>query len=268
MQSVRLRFESSGERPEIPLGIGMHHVARVGSRLDVVGDGPGSAVCFCVDRRGVWLTVGDGRSGVHVNGRQVRRLAMLRIGDSVYVDGHEIRLVGGRPPPAPGSQREDLGTAMPDPRIVLRGLGGRHHGRCFTLDVPRLVGRTPAADIRIDDPAFPERHARLEPAHGRLRLIDLDSGEGSVVNGEPVRDAFLCPGDQVVFAGHDRFVVEAPMREILQALPLSGDPDGEPGPDTEGMEGVARLRWGLPLVLLAALLIAGLLSLLLLYGAG
>src|SRR5690606_39694407 len=101
----------------------------------------------------------------------------------------------------------------------------RHHGRSFTLDVPRLVGRAPGADIRIDDPAFAERHARIELAGGQVWLRDLGSEEGSVVNGESVRDAVLHPGDQVVFDANYRFVVDSPRRYVSQLPPPAGWPD-------------------------------------------
>lgn len=243
----------------------MHHVGRAGDGLGVVADESGALACFCVDRRGVWLTVNNG-AGVHVNGRQVRRLAMLRVGDSVYLDGHEMRLVGDRLPSPPAGELPGRGSA-PDPRVVLRGLGGRHHGRSFTLDEPRLVGRGSSADIRIDNPAFAERHARLELVAGEVWLRDLGSGEGSVVNGERVNDALLRPGDQVVFDANDRFVVEAPMRDAPhEPLPI-GDTGGGIG-TAEASGPTQRSLWRLPLVLLAALLIAMLLGLLLLYGAG
>jgi hypothetical protein len=92
-----------------------------------------------------------------------------------------------------------------DLRLVLRGVGGHYHGRSITLERPRLVGRAAEADIRIDNQAFPERHARLEHHDGRVLLRDLDSGESSAVNGKPVRDALLLPGDQVVFDAQHRF---------------------------------------------------------------
>lgn len=245
----------------------MHPVGRVDGGLGPVSEGREAAVCFCVDRRGVWLTVGDGGSGVHVNGREVRRLAMLRAGDSVYVDGHELRLLGNPPASLPDGATHATGEGAPDPRIVLRALGGRHHGRCFTLDVPRLVGRAQAADIRIDDPAFAERHARIELVDGEVWLRDLGSEDGSVVNGERVRDALVRPGDQVVFDTGDRFVVEAPTRDVPRLAPPAGGVDGADHVQARTRSGGSS-AWRLPLVLLAALLIAALLSLLLLYGAG
>src|SRR3546814_5590969 len=76
---------------------------------------------FCVDRRGVWLAVADGARGVHVNGREVRRMAMLRVGDAVYVDGVEMRVIGSTAPELPGAAlHEPTSNGTGDPRVVLR----------------------------------------------------------------------------------------------------------------------------------------------------
>src|SRR5690606_33501054 len=217
-------------------------------------------VRFCVDRRGVWLSVTEGARGVHVNGREVRRMAMLRVGDAVYVDGVEMRLGGATPPESPGDAlHEPTRDAHGDARVVLRGVGGQYHGRSFTLERPRLVGSSSDADIRIDDPAFADRHARLELLGEDVLLRDLGSAEGSVVNGEPMRDALLRPGDQVVFDAYHRFVVEAPMRERI------GDAHAEPVVAEADFAAPPKASpWRLPWLLVAALAIAGLLALLLL----
>ncbi|KPN20333.1 hypothetical protein AO715_10665 [Xanthomonas sp. Mitacek01] len=265
MTALKLRFPTSDE-PELPLDIGVHGIGRAGGgALAPVADGSEPSVRFCVDRRGVWLTVSEGVQGVHVNGRQVRRMAMLRTGDAIFVDGHELRLVSATPlaeivPPDPADDEGD----EPDPRVVLRGVGGRYHGRSFTLDRPRLVGRHGEADIRIDEPGFADRHARLERVGGMVRLTDLGSAEGSVVNGEPLRDAVLQAGDQIVFDAHHRFVVEAPARA---SRGLGYDPDVEPTPLLDDLPAARGGGLRLPWLLLAAVLLAGLLSALLLFGA-
>ena len=60
-----------------------------------IGDGlPGVLLAqVCLDRRGLWLQVPAGARGVHINGRPVQRMAMLRAGDAVYVDGVELRVL-------------------------------------------------------------------------------------------------------------------------------------------------------------------------------
>jgi pSer/pThr/pTyr-binding forkhead associated (FHA) protein len=40
-------------------------------------------------------------------------------------------------------------------------------------------------------------HARLAPRGGRLVLVDLGSTNGTRVNGEPVREAVVGPGDRI-----------------------------------------------------------------------
>jgi len=205
--------------------------------------------------------VAEATRGVHVTGRPVLRMAMLRLGDSVFVDGSGIRLVSTQRPRQPAAGFGDSSGEAGDARIVLRGVGGRYHGRSFTLERPRLVGRAPEADIRIDEAAFAERHARLEVLDGEVVLRDLGSVDGSLVNGEPVRDAVLQPGDQVVFDAHHRFVLEAPL----------GVKAPFPAPDT-ATDAPARARRGgamrLPWLLVAAAVLAGLLALLLLFGTG
>lgn len=260
MDTLRLRFDSAGT--DHPLSVGVHGVgrARDGGGLALVDASP--IVNFCVDRRGVWLTVPEGTRGVHVNGRPVQRMAMLRVGDSVFVEGSGIRLVSARAPVQPEGGFDDSTGEPGDVRIVLRGVGGRYHGRCFTLERPRLVGRAPESDIRIDEPAFAERHARVEMFRGDVVLRDLGSSDGSLVNGEPVRDAVLRPGDQVVFDAHHRFVLEAPVGTAASA---AHGPDAAV-PDAQAPRGRGFMH--LPWLVLAAAVLAGLLALLLLFGTG
>lgn len=265
MEALKLKF-ADPRQPELPLAIGMHRIGAVagrGSPLALLAEDRQAPVNFCVDRRGVWMTVNDSSCSVHVNGRQVRRMAMLRAGDAVYVDGAELRLVSSQPPQAPSAELKDAALdGIGDCRVVLRGVGGKHHGRSFTLERPRLVGRSADADIRIEEPTFAERHARVEMAGEQVLLRDLGSAEGSVVNGEPVRDAVLQAGDQVVFDAHHRFVLEAPLR------PAPGTEEDDDGVELLAAQAPAPRALKLPWLLLAALLIAGLLALLLLFGTG
>lgn len=260
VDALKLRFNDNGT--ELPLGPGMHGIGRGGDdAIGLVSDQQSPLLRFCVDRRGVWLTVADGVRGIHVNGRPVRRMAMLRPGDAIHAEGSELTLM--REEPSASQALPSVSDAPGDLRLVLRGVGGHYHGRSITLERPRLVGRAPEADIRIDNQAFPERHARLEHHEGRVLLRDLDSAEASAVNGKPVRDAMLVPGDQVVFDAQHRFVVEAPARQLPPAQAVEIDLASTRLGEGRG-ESARRLPW----LLLAALLIAGALSLLLLFGVG
>lgn len=271
MNALKLRFVDQ-DCAEYPLVNGVNAIGRDQegrSALGPVDDGAQSVVRFCVDRRGVWLTVSEGTHGVHVNGRQVRRMAMLRVGDAIYVDGVEMRLLAERVHIPVSSLVDGDAHDVDDPRIVLRGVGGKYHGRSFTLQRPRLIGSARDADIHIDDPAFPERHARIELVDEHILLRDLSSTEGSELNGEPVNDAVLLPGDQLVFDAHHRFVVEAPAQVAVRleedAMPEGQSMAGDSATPAENRIGGLR-RW--PWLLAAAVMMASVLSLLLLFGPG
>lgn len=269
VNALRLRFPNR-QQPDLVLGPGVHAIGRDIVDRPVIVDDPADAFAqFCVDRRGLWLRVREGVRGLHVNGRPVRRMAMLRAGDAVFVDGHEWLLLGDTPPSAPVETNPRPADTQGDPRIVLRGVGGPHHGRCITLDQPRVVGRLPDCDVRIDDAAFADRHARIDPHPEGAVLRDLGSHEGSLVNGWPVHHGLLRPGDQVVFDSH-RFVIEAPrtgappapVQEPVPRLVEQGS--SPPESDERRLPSSARR---VPWLLLAALFLATSLSLLLLYGA-
>ena len=261
VDALKLRFNDNGT--ELALGPGMHGIGRGGDdAIGLVSDQQSPLLRFCVDRRGVWLIVADGVRGIHVNGRPVRHMAMLRPGDAIHAEGSELTLMRDEPPA--NSALPDVADTPGDLRLVLRGVGGHYHGRSITLERPRLVGRAAEADIRIDSPSFPEHHARLEHDAGRVLLRDLDSGEGSAVNGRAVRDAVLLPGDQVVFDAQHRFVVEAPARQLQTEQAPEIDLASTHLGTGRGQRSARRLPW----LLLAALLIAGALSLLLLFGVG
>jgi hypothetical protein len=266
VSTLRLRFPHR-QQADIVLGPGLHSIGRDAAGQPVSVDQADDAIAqFCVDRRGVWLKVREGTRGLHVNGRPTRRIAMMRAGDAIFIDGHQWLLLGETPPNAPPPAPPSADDAASDPRMVLRGVGGAHHGRSITLDQPRLVGRLPECGIRIDEAAFADRHARLEPHPLGVVLRDLGSEDGSVVNGWPVRHALLRPGDQVVFDAHHRFVVEAPRRNGAaedRAPDIGLAEEGEPVMAGDRMASARRVPW----LLLAALLLAASLSLLLLYGA-
>ncbi|ODS62282.1 MAG: hypothetical protein ABS41_10605 [Arenimonas sp. SCN 70-307] len=213
---MQLTFPN-GEHPNVPLQGEVAVGSRAGLRVSLPGSGlaPHHA-SFLSDRRGLWLRVPNGAPAVHLNARPVQRLAQLRAGDLVCLDALRV-VVRADDQPAidrqiPASAPAPLGEAqrVAAARVVLRGLSGAHFGRSYTLTEPRVFGRSPAADVRLDDPAVAERHAVVELHGDRVVLRAMaNGGETTLVNGVPVRDAMLAPGDQLVIEQH-RFVLEAP----------------------------------------------------------
>jgi pSer/pThr/pTyr-binding forkhead associated (FHA) protein len=62
----------------------------------------------------------------------------------------------------------------------------------------RTIGRTTAADFILDEALVSRVHCRLTASQGgELEIRDLDSTNGTFVNGERVDVARLVPGDKL-----------------------------------------------------------------------
>ncbi len=79
-------------------------------------------------------------------------------------------------------------------------------GACFILngkDTLKLekaivhIGRHSNNDIVIQDPMVSREHLQLRAQRGRYLLFDLSSTGGTLINGQPVHNAILKPGDVV-----------------------------------------------------------------------
>jgi hypothetical protein len=72
------------------------------------------------------------------------------------------------------------------------------------------IGRSGAADLRLDDPTVSRRHALVVlTADGDLRALDDRSLNGLFVNGEQVEWAPLSDGDELEIGRYRLYVLEA-----------------------------------------------------------
>lgn len=63
---------------------------------------------------------------------------------------------------------------------------------------PIIVGRAPGSDIVVPDDVVSGRHARFSMMGGDLMVEDLNSTNGTFLNGEPVQQVQRClEGDEV-----------------------------------------------------------------------
>jgi pSer/pThr/pTyr-binding forkhead associated (FHA) protein len=93
-------------------------------------------------------------------------------------------------------------------RIVI--VSGRAAGVEWEVARDRLtLGRGPGVDAVLDSTTVSRQHAAVEYAGGRFRIVDLDSTNGIVRNGERVKVADLFNGDRVEIGDQIiQFVIE------------------------------------------------------------
>lgn len=84
-------------------------------------------------------------------------------------------------------------------RPLLRVVAGRRRGEAFVLDRREsTIGRDASAVLRFEDRGMSRLHAKLLLASdGLLSILDLDSTNGTFVNGTRVGLCVLREGDQI-----------------------------------------------------------------------
>jgi hypothetical protein len=68
---------------------------------------------------------------------------------------------------------------------------------------PLLIGRDRQNDVVLDDPRVSRKHAEIRLRLGRYTLYDLQSTNGTYVNGRRVAEVVLNDGDRISVAGLD-----------------------------------------------------------------
>ncbi|HXX93487.1 MAG TPA: FHA domain-containing protein [Planctomycetota bacterium] len=148
-----------------------------------------------------------------------QRLAARRLGEILLDDGRltsqalqallsaQSRLRGVEPPgDEPDSETREMALPTvapdsgPDPRAWLIHETAEGRPETFPIGRTALLGRLPTHDVPVPDMGSSRHHARLEFAAGIRRhvLTDLDSRNGTFVNGERVLDSrALKPGDLI-----------------------------------------------------------------------
>jgi eukaryotic-like serine/threonine-protein kinase len=84
--------------------------------------------------------------------------------------------------------------------VILEVVAGPHRGLCYEYDRhdTLLVGRGAAANLQlIDDPHFSRHHFLLEFNPPRVYLRDLNSSNGTTVNGKAATECLLNDGDEI-----------------------------------------------------------------------
>jgi pSer/pThr/pTyr-binding forkhead associated (FHA) protein len=107
------------------------------------------------------------------------------------------------------SQRTEHGAGA---RLVIRN--GGFEGMTYRIDaLETLIGRNPTTDITLLDEGISREHAiiQFDPDTGEYTVEDLQSTNGTKVNGKRVRSSVLNSGDEVQI-GHTRFqfLIQAP----------------------------------------------------------
>jgi len=99
------------------------------------------------------------------------------------------------------------------PRLVINGTAHELIGDLIT------IGRAPGNTIVIEDSSVSSRHAELLRDGENYRLKDLDSTNGTRVNGASVTETTLRPGDRIQFGAAQAHYETAAAESQVQPQP-------------------------------------------------
>ncbi len=192
------------------------------------------------------VKIGDHTLSFSIPRRETPKTVMMQIGGVVP-----------EPEPAP----------PPPSLLFLQRLSGKGGERSIKIvdGVEYVIGRSPGADVVVNDSRCSGRHAVISRRGGRCVIRDLESANGTFVNGDRVREAELRPGDrlsvgQVEFSIGDQ-PLETADEDLLLARTQLGIPVQSPErrvPDDSGggVSGLGRgIRLGIAAVVAVVLLV-------------
>jgi pSer/pThr/pTyr-binding forkhead associated (FHA) protein len=141
-------------------------------------------------------------NGFKFNGQRVRE-AVMRDGDEVIIGATTLRVTGLAREVSHEDQTQltmagEQGfeasiTDHSQPHIVVTREGRAEDHK---LTGGRfLLGRQPGVDVLIDHAKVSRQHAELTVSNGKVTLKDLQSRNGTLLNGTPVESAVLSNGD-------------------------------------------------------------------------
>jgi len=101
-------------------------------------------------------------------------------------------------------------------QLTFQVVEGLESGRIYRdVSTPLTIGREEDNDVQLNDERVSRFHVKVQEDAGRVVLTDLDSTNGTRVNGHPVRLRVLQPGD-LIMLGRSVLLLGGP--EELQVL--------------------------------------------------
>jgi pSer/pThr/pTyr-binding forkhead associated (FHA) protein len=143
------------------------------------------------------------------------------------------------PPTSTGSVAQHPFFASPRLRpmiaqVTIRILDGADRGRVYeNLSTPVTIGREEGNTIQLNDDRVSRFHVKIQEDHDKLVLTDLESTNGTKVNGEDIQLRILRYGDMIsvgrsvlLFGSRDQIATRL-ARLRGQQIPPDGNIDNE-----------------------------------------
>ena len=157
------------------------------------------------------------KGSVKVNGLEIQDSSPLKANDTIQIGSVVLELIDS----------QSLGTqsARQQP-WSLHSNASWLEKQDYVINKKTLIGRDPSCDICLMLDYLSRKHISLEPLNGKLFIEDLNSSNGTFVNGERVQKAELKPGDKIKLdvltfevRGPSGQAINDPHKTIIRSIP-------------------------------------------------
>jgi len=114
--------------------------------------------------------------------------------------------------------------------VTIAIVAGAESGRELRVEKSLLVGRGPGSDLVIPEPDVSTRHARLTPSGSAISIEDLESTNGTFINGERLTGTRLLQAGDVIQVGTTTLEVRAQKPPADPPKPPASPPADPPKP--------------------------------------
>jgi pSer/pThr/pTyr-binding forkhead associated (FHA) protein len=141
---------------------------------------------------------------VAVNGQDVTGACELKPGDQITMGAIELVVIDPKREASAAAAQQPVtnNTQVRMPKLTGWSLKANHAalaGRVFPLKDVTVIGRSSECDISLPAAHLSRRHAQLQVVDGVLLVKDLNSANGTFLNGKRVIEARVMRGDELRF---------------------------------------------------------------------
>lgn len=189
-----------GREPDNTIIVNDNMVSRHHARIDWAG-------------QGYMIQDLDSRNGTFVNGRRVRRRRRLSDGDEIALYQFHLTFETVKIEEMEPEAGETLvAMSLPgQPRLIVTG--GPDAGREILLNEDIMTigrisksARWPSSQILLDDRTVSRPHACIQREEAGFSIVDMESANGTMVNGQPISGLHTLTDGDVIGMGETRLV--------------------------------------------------------------
>jgi len=225
----QLVYQHEGQAVRVPLGDKPVSIGRGEAADHRLPDKTASRVhAQFILREGRWCVEDlESANGTLLNGKKTAGIVPLSPGDVIRVGATELKFEGPapKPPPEPEQAIPRL-VYQPDPKVAPIVLLIRERA---------TIGRKAENSLQIDNKGVSGTHVEILRHERKCTLRDLDSSNGTAVNGREVREVELKNGDTVVLGKVAKLFFIDPLGQPAPSPndPSAGGASGSPAPRAE-----------------------------------